>query len=114
MEVAMTRQLGLWAIAILTLSSAVVHADSLWERRNPYSAYLFQDYRARRVGDLLTIIVNENTESEALEKREMDKKTQTSANYAFSGKTASDNASRSFSAAFDGEGKSQRKFDGKN
>ena len=36
-------------------------ADSIWERRDQRSGYLFMDNRARRVGDLLTVSVNENT-----------------------------------------------------
>ena len=95
-------------------TGAMEAGDSLWDRRDPQTAYLFHDYRARRVGDLLTIVVNESTEFEGLEKREMNKETKTSAGYKFSGNTASDNVSRNFTADFDGSGVSQRKFDGKN
>src|SRR2546426_110989 len=42
-------------IAVCVWSSA--YAQSLWARRDPRMAELFQDYRARHVGDLLTIVV---------------------------------------------------------
>lgn len=105
---------GLLTLAAAALLAEAARADSLWDRRDPQTAYMFMDYRARRVGDLLTIVVNESTEFEGLEKREMNKETKTSAGYKFSGKSASDAVSRSFSADIDGAGVSQRKFDGKN
>lgn len=37
------------------------HADSLWPRRCPRRAFVVADSRARRTGDLLTIIVSEST-----------------------------------------------------
>ena len=102
------------ALMMWGLGEANVHAQSMWERRDPYAAYLFVDYRARQVGDLLTLVVNETTEFEALEKREMNKETKTSAGFKFSGKTASDDVGRNFTGELDGSGVSQRKFDGKN
>lgn len=105
---------GLLTLAMAALLVEATRGDSLWDRRDPQTAYMFMDYRARRPGDLLTIVVNESTEFEGLEKREMNKETKTSAGYKFSGKSASDSVSRSFSAELDGAGVSQRKFDGKN
>ncbi len=101
-------------VCCCVLVGDTLRADSLWERRDPNTAYLFMDYRARRVGDLLTIVVNESTEFEGLEKRQMNKETATSVGYDFSGKTSTPGVSRSFSANFDGSGESKRKFDGTN
>lgn len=103
-----------WIVLVLLASAPTALGDSLWMRRDPRFANLFQDFRARRVGDLLTIVVDETTEFEGLERRELDKKTQTSAGYRFNGKSSSDSVGRSFAAEFDGQGVSQRKFDGKN
>jgi flagellar L-ring protein precursor FlgH len=89
-------------------------ADSLWERRDPNAAYLFVDYRARKVGDLLTIVVHESTEFEGLEKSEMNKETKKSAFYKLAATGSHNGGSHSFAADFDGIGASQRKFDGKN
>lgn len=105
---------GILSLALIASAMNSLHADSIWERRDPRTAYLFVDYRARKPGDLLTIVVDESTEFEGLEKREMNKETKTSAGYNFAGKADANGAARSFSTEFDGLGQSQRKFDGKN
>lgn len=51
-----------WAGLALALGAlAVGRADSLWERRDPRYAFLFQDNRARGVGDTLVVTIAENT-----------------------------------------------------
>ncbi|MBX9625895.1 MAG: flagellar basal body L-ring protein FlgH [Gemmataceae bacterium] len=53
-----------WVLAVGGLgvgAAPVVVADSIWDRRDPRYAFLFQDNRARQVGDLLTIAVTETT-----------------------------------------------------
>jgi flagellar L-ring protein precursor FlgH len=104
----------LLGLAVMLLLPALASAQSLWERRNPRTAYLFQDFRARYPGDLLTIVIDESTEFEGLEKRELNKETKTGANYGLSGQLGNAAVSRSFFADFDGSGASQRKFDSKN
>lgn len=104
----------LLGLGLIGLSTELAIADSIWERRDPRTAYLFVDYRARNVGDLLTLVVNESTEFEGLEKREMAKETRTSAGYKMSGKSSAEGVSRSFAGEIDGSGVSARKFDGKN
>ena len=51
-----------FSLMVLIACASPVSAQSLWERRDPQTAYLFTDTRARNVGDLLTIVVNESTE----------------------------------------------------
>ena len=70
----MTRPTLLFGLLGLLLSSAVVQADSIWERRDPNHAYLFRDQRARRVGDLLTVVIRESTLFNGKEKSKMQKK----------------------------------------
>lgn len=36
-------------------------ADSIWARRDPRYAFLFQDNRARQVGDIVTVVISEAT-----------------------------------------------------
>lgn len=101
---------------VIVLSAGPVHAqtDSIWARRDPKLGYLFQDYRARQVGDVLTIVVNEITEFEGQEKREMQKQTQTGTTLSFKGNTSAGAAlARKFTADFEGDVGSNRKFDGK-
>jgi flagellar L-ring protein precursor FlgH len=91
-----------------------LHAQTLWDRRDPNFAYMFHDYRARNVGDVLTIMIDEVTGSDAQEKREMEKKT--AANFQAGGKGSSSalgQLMRSFAGDLDIESASQRKFDGK-
>jgi|SRR5579862_3910032 len=90
------------------------HAQSLWARRDPQTAYLFVDTRARHVGDLLTIIINETTEMEGMDKTELNKQTSTSASGTVNGNaSAGSNLVRKFTSEFDALINSQRKFDGK-
>ena len=53
-----------WVLAVGGLAvgaGPVVIADSIWDRRDPRYAYLFQDNRARQIGDVLTVAVTETT-----------------------------------------------------
>jgi flagellar L-ring protein precursor FlgH len=105
-----------WRLLFLLLAAVppAVRADDIWDRRSPYVAYMFQDYRARKVGDVLTILVEELTGSDAQEKREMDKKT--ASGMAFDGNGSSSSlgqALRSFAYDLELNSASNRKFDGK-
>jgi flagellar L-ring protein precursor FlgH len=105
-----------WLLTLLILSALPgrMLAQSQWDRRDPNSAYLFHDFRARNVGDVLTIVIEEVTGSDSQEKREMDKKTK--ANASTSGKGSSSllgTVLRSFAGDIDLNNSSQRSFDGK-
>jgi flagellar L-ring protein FlgH len=110
------RSVILAAILTVTATAPTVcfaQAESMWARRDPKTAYLFHDYRARQVGDLLTIVVSETTEIDNQETRELNKQTQTNASFnsaggASAGKTMARNFSNNLSAAV----QSGRKFDG--
>lgn len=67
-----------WILASLAASSAtisVAHADSIWDRRDPRYAHLFQDVRARQVGDLLTVVITDSTVANMQDQRAMTKTT---------------------------------------
>jgi flagellar L-ring protein precursor FlgH len=103
---------ALLALAVPSVSHAQI--ESMWARRDPKTAYLFYDYRARQVGDLLTIIVTESTEIDNQEKREMEKQTNTSVGWSGSGSANAGNIlARKFNNAFNANLQSDRKFDGK-
>lgn len=59
----------------LTLAAvaAQAFADDIWARRDPRIANLFQDNRARNVGDILTLVINENTTENEREQRQQSK-----------------------------------------
>src|SRR5437868_2255205 len=100
------------SLAVCPASQAQVGA-SIWDRHDAKTGNLFEDYRARQLGDVLTLVINEITESDAQEKRNAEKKTLTSANFKFNGSSSIGNSpTKQFSTEFDGQGQSQRKFDG--
>ena len=54
----------LFVLATLLGVSTTVDAQSLWQHRNPRLTNMYADTAARRVGDLVTIVVNEATDVE--------------------------------------------------
>jgi flagellar L-ring protein FlgH len=104
--------LGL-SLLVMIASAPEVKAQSLWERRDPQTAYFFMDTRARNVGDLLTIVVNESTAVEGTDKKELNKQTSTSSSVtANANAAAGSNMVRKFAGEVDALLNSQRKFDG--
>ncbi len=104
--------LGL-SLLILFASTPEIKAQSLWERRDQQSAYLFTDTRARNVGDLLTIVVNESTEVAHNDKTALNKQTAAGGSLATNANaTAGMNMIRSFTSEVDTLFKSQRSLDG--
>lgn len=87
-------------------------ADSIWDRRDPRYAHLFIDNRARRVGDLLTVTVNETTGANNTEQRKMQKDTAASGKFNFAGKTSGGSASQAAAAAVSADQSSDRSFQG--
>ncbi len=116
---------GLWIVAALVAAhgaslviavactSRSARADSLWDRRAPRTTYLFADNRARRVGDLLTIVVRETTDIDHRDKRQMNKNTATGGIFKFKGSAVDTVTSRAASADLDSSTSSQRTFDSK-
>ncbi len=51
--------------------AAAARADSIWDRRDPRYANLFQDNRARNVGDLVTVLVTESTVASDQDQRQL-------------------------------------------
>lgn len=88
-------------------------ADSIWDRRDQRSGYLFVDNRARRVGDLLTVVVREVTGASTTEERKLDKSNAESGKFNFAGKTSSNGAGREAAAEFNANQSSDRSFTGK-
>src|SRR5580765_3244956 len=105
-----------FSVSLMCLLAAVpmVRGQSLWDRRDPQTAYLFTDTRARHYGDLLTIVVNESTEFEGMDKKEMNKDTSAAAALNLQGKySAGDLTTRKFTGDASGQSTSSRTFNGK-
>lgn len=103
--------LGLVVLSFFLLLE-VTRADSIWERRNPRFAALYDDIRARHVGDVLTIEVKENTSFRGQERRDLNKETIDSGNFTMSGQTDSGTTvARNFALFLKGQGDSRRRLD---
>jgi flagellar L-ring protein precursor FlgH len=76
----MRPQPWLLALAVAAAFPPLLPAQSLWDRRDPKVTEMFQDYRARHVGDVLTVLIEETTGSDSQEKRELGKNTNTTLN----------------------------------
>ncbi len=100
-------------ILIISLVSSVCFAGSLWDRRDPSKVFLFYDTQARHTGDLLTILINENTEVENKDNRSLDKETESNGAFDFTSSTSGDFGSSAANANLDSKLTSNRKFDGK-
>lgn len=107
-------------VVLLLLSSLVSvllvktgAADSIWDRRDQRAGYLFIDNRARRVGDLLTVVVREVTGASTNEERKLDKSSAESGKFNFAGKTSSNGTSRDAAADFNANQSAERSFNGK-
>lgn len=87
-------------------------AESIWDRRHPEHAYLFYDWKARRVGDLVTVVISEATDVGTREDRGMQKST--AANGGFNVESEADGGfgAQGARAMFDLGSSSERKFDG--
>jgi flagellar L-ring protein precursor FlgH len=101
------------ALAAVGIVVPMAQADSIWDRRDPRYAYLFQDNRARQVGDVLTVVVSENTVANEQDQRALEKSSSASLTADYSGSTSSGGgAGRSAVASLSMSGSSNRQFNG--
>lgn len=87
-------------------------AQSLWQHRNDSRVFMLTDTRAHGVGDVLTVLIRENTDVENKDERAADKATDIGGTFGFNGATAANGGGGTASASFDSKTTSNRKFDG--
>jgi flagellar L-ring protein precursor FlgH len=63
------------ALALGVTALSVGRADSIWDRQDPRYGFLFQDNRARRVGDTLVVTISENTVANEQDQRTLSRTT---------------------------------------
>jgi flagellar L-ring protein FlgH len=101
------------ALILAVLLPGVAGADSIWDRREPRSAFLFYDNRARRIGDLLTVVILETTDIANNDQKQMSKDTKAGSIFNFKGSTKGGKLARDGQVDFDASGSSTRSFDSK-
>lgn len=88
-------------------------ADSLWSRRQPHVAFLFEDNRGRRVGDVVTIAINESSNNNNNEMSNLNKTTNFAHTFSYKGdSSAGKNVSLSGAADLSLTGSSTRALNG--
>ena len=90
----------------------IASADSLWPQRCPQRASLVDDSRARRPGDLLTIIVSESTQVTNREGKGLAKTSEASGLFNFAGATGGGLGISAADADLTFTKSSDRSFDG--
>ncbi len=90
------------------LGTSPADAQSIWKHRRPGQVNLIGDTAARRVGDLLTILVSESTDVDNTDQRSLDKQSSDQFRFSFNstgnegGSTGTYTASNSSDRDFDG------------
>lgn len=96
----------------IMLTPGIAHADSIWSRREPQSAFLFVDARARHIGDVLTVQIQEDTAIGNSDQRQLSKTATASDVFSFKGSTQGGNSKRSGTVDFEPSNNAQRAFNG--
>jgi flagellar L-ring protein FlgH len=72
-------------LAICVFSPALTSADSIWQRHNFFNSFLYVDNRARRLGDIVTVLITENTDIQNQDQRNLSSKTDTGGGLSLNG-----------------------------
>ncbi len=81
-------------LALLLITTDSADAQSLWRNRRTDHGNLFSDTQARRVGDLVTIVVRESTDVDNKDERSLDRKATHSGTFNFTGEVGGDLGSK--------------------
>ncbi len=110
----MKRYVGAIIFGLVAVAPVGAQTGTIWDRRDPKMVHLFDDLRARHLGDVLTIVIDENTGMDAQEKRQMNKLTDTGLTANGSGSSSSlGKVLRSFAGDLTLGATSKRNFDSK-
>jgi flagellar L-ring protein precursor FlgH len=103
-----------FVLAIVVFSPALTSADSIWQRHNFFSSFLYVDNRARRPGDLVTVLITETTDIQHQDQRNLNQKTDTGGGMSLTGNITgtSKTANRTVNSALTPDINSNRSFTG--
>ncbi len=62
-------------LVFLHLFASWCNAGSIWAKRGPNSKLIYSDDKATQIGDILTIVINEDSKIDSKIKRDLEKKT---------------------------------------
>jgi flagellar L-ring protein precursor FlgH len=105
----------LWFVLIaIVLSPVAGNADSIWQRHNFFDSFLYVDNRARRAGDIVTVMIVENTDIEHKDQRNLQRQSDGGAGLTLKGNIAgtSQGATRSVAATANPDLNVNRSFQG--
>jgi len=80
----MNKTTSLWMIALVLGTGDVLHAGSIWAKRDTNRKTVYADDVARNIGDVLTITISESSKVDNKAKRDLQKETDRST--AFNGR----------------------------
>lgn len=107
----MTRKLLLIPLVCGPFVSTIA-ADDIWQRRDPRQAFLFQDNRARNIGDIVTVVINETTNTNEREQRALDKNNNATGSVTFAGSSSAGGGGRTGALNFSLSDVFRRRFNG--
>ena len=102
---------ALCAVFLATLSGTAT-AQSLWALRDPDRAFPTFDTQAREVGDVITILINEATDVENRDEREIRRSDQGSDQYDFTGASTGKLGSFNGTTGFNSQLNTQNRLQG--
>lgn len=86
--------------------------EDLWQQRKPDRVFLFSDTLARNVGDLLTLVISEDTEVDQRDDRALSKSAGKNGTFDLGGSAGGDLGSGAGNASLDATASVGRNFDG--
>ena len=100
------------AAGFLAFASGQGEAGSLWYRRAPRLVSLYRDTKARRPGDLLTVVISESTDVVNRDTRSLEKDSGSGFNFSFGQSTGADFGTANYAADGSGTASNNRSFSG--
>lgn len=104
--------LGIVFALFVGTSPSESRAESLWKKRKPEYAFLFVDSKARRIGDLLTVVVTQATNVNSSEDRALAKSSQAGASMSLDSEAGGGFGTQAANAGLNFAKNSNRGFDG--
>ncbi|MCA9263003.1 MAG: flagellar basal body L-ring protein FlgH, partial [Planctomycetales bacterium] len=106
------------AVVIAVVAAGWIHgpsgaaAQSLWQNRSPNRVFLVRDTQAREVGDLITIVIRENTDVANRDSRQFDRSSSSAGGFSLGAASSGDFGRTAGEMSFDSATNGSGSFDG--